>query len=312
MDDAEPGAQAAQTEQPGASRCADQREGLAVDVHRSRVEPRVDGDIDPEIFHCRVDELLDRDRQAVDFVDEEHVSGGSSGSARSPGRCPSRARGPLVACTRLPISLAITWASVVLPRPGRPMQQHMLHRLAALANRLNRDRQTLDQLALTDVLLHARRDAARQAGLRPPPASSAAARSGVPSPWCRVYRLEWGIGRALGCGRTVDSEFERAMCARAASSVILADSNDTSPARAGEEADTRIVSSSRLPGSHRLGGEQVRYASEVVGGDGGARRRLGEIFGDRKVEPVVLRVPAVAILGPAHLIPEEAGDADGG
>ena len=42
------------------------------------------------------------------------------------------------------------WASEVLPRPGRPGEQHVVERLVALAGRLDEDRQLVGDLLLVD------------------------------------------------------------------------------------------------------------------------------------------------------------------
>ena len=34
-----------------------------------------DPDVHPEIFHCRIEKLLERRPEPVDLVDEEHVAG---------------------------------------------------------------------------------------------------------------------------------------------------------------------------------------------------------------------------------------------
>ena len=47
-----------------------------------------------------------------------------------------------------PISAATMSASVVLPRPGRAVEQHVVERLAAAARRLDADSQVLFDLVL--------------------------------------------------------------------------------------------------------------------------------------------------------------------
>ena len=69
--------------------------------------------------------------------------------------------GPEVARTRTPISFAITYASVVLPRPGRAMEQHVIERLAALLGGGDRDMQIFADAILPDVLVEHPRAQAR-------------------------------------------------------------------------------------------------------------------------------------------------------
>ena len=73
-------------------------------------------------------------------------------AARSPG---FSSTGPDVARTATPSSLPMTYASVVLPRPGRAVEQHVIERLAALARRGDRDLQVLAHALLADVVRRA-------------------------------------------------------------------------------------------------------------------------------------------------------------
>ena len=58
--------------QPGAGGGPDQRERPKLHVYRSGVDALTQGQIYAEILHCRIEELLDRLGQAVDFVDKQH------------------------------------------------------------------------------------------------------------------------------------------------------------------------------------------------------------------------------------------------
>ena len=68
-------------------------------------------------------------------------------AARSQGRSSA---GPLVGWKPAPISFATIWASVVLPEPGRPAEQEMVDRVAALARAFEEHL----QLLLHPVLPH--------------------------------------------------------------------------------------------------------------------------------------------------------------
>jgi len=61
-------------EKPRARRRADESERRKIDPHRPRPRPLADDEIELEILHCRIEDLLDRRRQPVDLVDEEHVA----------------------------------------------------------------------------------------------------------------------------------------------------------------------------------------------------------------------------------------------
>jgi hypothetical protein len=53
----------------------DEREARQVDPHRPGRRSLADHDVDREILHRRVENLLDDPVQAVDLVDEEDVAG---------------------------------------------------------------------------------------------------------------------------------------------------------------------------------------------------------------------------------------------
>ena len=98
---------------------ADQGEARQVDPDRARRGSLADHQIERAVLHRRIEDLLDRRREAVDLVDEQHVAVLEIGEQRG-----EIARlgdtGPEVARKPTPISRAMIWASVVLPRPGGP------------------------------------------------------------------------------------------------------------------------------------------------------------------------------------------------
>ena len=58
----------------GAGRRPDQRERLECESHAARGRPLSDDQVEFEVLHRRVEDLLDLARQRVDLVDEEHVA----------------------------------------------------------------------------------------------------------------------------------------------------------------------------------------------------------------------------------------------
>ena len=61
-------------DQPGAGGRADQRERRQVDADRARRRPLADHQVELAVLHRRIEDLLDRRRQPVDLVDEQHVA----------------------------------------------------------------------------------------------------------------------------------------------------------------------------------------------------------------------------------------------
>ena len=61
-------------QQPRARRRADQRERLDRHLHRARARALADHDVELEVLHRRIEDLLDRRRQAVDLVDEQDLA----------------------------------------------------------------------------------------------------------------------------------------------------------------------------------------------------------------------------------------------
>src|SRR3984957_19466246 len=60
-------------EEACACRCADQSEPGEVDLHRARRRPGADDEVELEILHRRIENLLDRWVETVNLVDEQHV-----------------------------------------------------------------------------------------------------------------------------------------------------------------------------------------------------------------------------------------------
>src|SRR4029077_7318844 len=61
-------------EEPGAGRRADQGESGEVDLHRARRRPGADDEVELEILHRRIENLLDRWIETVNLVDEQYIA----------------------------------------------------------------------------------------------------------------------------------------------------------------------------------------------------------------------------------------------
>ena len=61
-------------EQARAGRRADQRERRQIDLDRARRRPLADDEVELEVLHRRIEDLLDRRIEPVDLVDEQHVA----------------------------------------------------------------------------------------------------------------------------------------------------------------------------------------------------------------------------------------------
>ena len=109
-----------------------------VDADRARARTLADDQIELKILHRRIEDLLDRRRQAVDLVDEQHVARLQVGQQRREvaGALDHRARGgaepdPHLARDDL--------RQGGLAEPRRAGKQHMVERLAAGLGRLDED-----------------------------------------------------------------------------------------------------------------------------------------------------------------------------
>ena len=93
--------------------------GRSMRTERAR-RPLADDQVELEVLHRRIEDLLDRRREAVDLVDEQHVARLQIGEDARRGRRRFWITGPEVARKPTPSSRATICASVVLPRPGGP------------------------------------------------------------------------------------------------------------------------------------------------------------------------------------------------
>ena len=109
---------------------ADQRERRQVDAHARADGTLADHQVEREVLHRRIEHLLDAGRSR--WISSMKSTSRGSRLVRMAARSPALAStGPEVARNPTPSSRAMICASVVLPRPGRTEQQHVVERLAA-------------------------------------------------------------------------------------------------------------------------------------------------------------------------------------
>ena len=136
---------------PGARRRADERERRQRQADARRRRALADDDVELEVLHRRVEDLLDGPRQAVDLVDEQDVAllelGEDGGQVAGP--LERRARRDVQGDAHLGGGDA---GQRRLAEPGRPGEQQVVDGLAAPAGRLDDDAEVLLQLALADEL----------------------------------------------------------------------------------------------------------------------------------------------------------------
>ena len=123
--------------------------GEALDLHRmrSRARPGADQDVHPKIFERRINHLLDVRQQAVNFVDEENLA------LIDVRQNPAQVQLLLQHRTRRLLNpdaqfLRDDSRQRRFPQPWRPVEQHVIHRLAALFRRLDRDGEVFLDLRL--------------------------------------------------------------------------------------------------------------------------------------------------------------------
>ncbi len=118
------------------------------------MHPPLDDEIDLEVLHGWIQELLHDVRQPVDLVHEQDVAGLD---ARED------AHEIVAALERRPRARLEPAAHLVgeddrqrrLAEPGWPVEEHVVQALVALPSSLDRDPEALDRLALADVLVQA-------------------------------------------------------------------------------------------------------------------------------------------------------------
>ena len=150
MDEAEPTAEGG-SQAPGPGGRANQRERLEFEGLGGGVQARVDRDINMEIFHGGVQELFDRSGQAMDLVDEQHISSLEFqkhadqifGLHQDRSRCRMRGGAKFIGDDSSQGGLA---------KPRRPMQKNMVQSAAAIFGCFQRDPESFHQFGLSKVV----------------------------------------------------------------------------------------------------------------------------------------------------------------
>lgn len=138
-------------EQPGPRGRPDQRKPLERKVDRLGVHAAVDGKVNLEIFHRRVDELLDRGAEPVDLVDEQDIARADVAQQAhyvalfGQGRAGADADGGVHL-------VGDDVGQRRLAQAGRAVKEDVIQRLAALPGGRNGDRQLLLDVGLPDAL----------------------------------------------------------------------------------------------------------------------------------------------------------------
>ena len=133
---------------PRARGRADEGESVECEVDRTSAEPAFDGEVDAEVFHGRIDELLDHAGEAMDLVDEQdlarfHVGQeGHQVSLLDDGRAGRDAHvGPHFVRDHV--------GEGGFSQAGRSVEQDVLERFAALLGGVHRDDELLAQRLLS-------------------------------------------------------------------------------------------------------------------------------------------------------------------
>ena len=130
----------------------DQREGWQVDLDRAGHRPLADDDVDAEVLHGLVENLLERRLQPVDLVDEQDAGAlqvGENGREIT-GPLDGRTRGAL---QHRPHLVRQDVGDGGLAEAGRAVQQHVIERLAARPCRPDEDGEVGLDLLLPDVVV---------------------------------------------------------------------------------------------------------------------------------------------------------------
>jgi hypothetical protein len=129
-----------------------QRERTQRVLQRARVHALVDDEVDREVLHGRIEQLLHRPRQPVDLVDEHHVV------LAEIGQDPHQVRAALDGRTRRrrqirPHLVGEDPCQRGFAEARRTVEEHVVDALPALAGGRHRDAQARDRLVLADVLV---------------------------------------------------------------------------------------------------------------------------------------------------------------
>ncbi|MGY4299268.1 hypothetical protein ACVWXN_007363 [Bradyrhizobium sp. i1.4.4] len=138
-------------EEAGARGGADEREFRQLDLHRACRRALADDQVELKVLHRGIEHLFHRRAEPMDLVDEEHVALFEVGEERGEiaGLGDHRTRGRAKADAEL---LGDDLRQRGLAEAGRAYEQHVIERLAALACRLDEDREVLARLLLADEI----------------------------------------------------------------------------------------------------------------------------------------------------------------
>ena len=128
---------------------AHERERRHREPDAGRRRALADDDVELEVLHRRIQDLLDRPRQSVDLVDEQHVAVFELGEDRRE-IARSFERGPRGHVQVYPHLGCDDARERRLSESWRPCEQQMVDGLLASAGRLEHDAQVLLQLSLSD------------------------------------------------------------------------------------------------------------------------------------------------------------------
>jgi hypothetical protein len=139
-------------QQARARRRADKREARQVDLECARRRSLPNHEVELEVLHRGVEDLFDGRAQAVNLVDEKHISGFEVRDNRRQIACPldDRARG---GAQRRPHVVRDHMRESGLPEAGWPVEQCVIQTLAPLSSGLNEDAQVLANPILAHELV---------------------------------------------------------------------------------------------------------------------------------------------------------------
>ena len=138
-------------QQAGTRGRADQREARQIDLDRARCGARPDDEIELEVLHGRIEDLLDRRVEPMDLIDEQHIAILQIGEERRQiARLgDDRTRG------RAEVDAELARHDLRqrgLAEPGRPDEQHMVESFLPGAGGLDEDLEIGARLLLADEL----------------------------------------------------------------------------------------------------------------------------------------------------------------
>ena len=143
-------------DEAGACGRADEREAREVQADRARRRTLADDDVELEVLHRGIEHFLDRPRQPVHLVDEQHVTVVEVREDRGEVARPLEGG----AARRLEARLHLGRddpGQARLAEAGRTGEEHVVDRLTALPGRAQHDLEVLAQAGLADELVEAPR-----------------------------------------------------------------------------------------------------------------------------------------------------------